>query len=113
MAVAKLKKLLIITHKSDEDSLLKNLQKAAIAEIRPYKEKIDATTLHLSPTSEYTSNIKKVLEIFYNYKEGKKIASKAGKLVLKKDEYENNCGEAPSYYSSIPPPPNSVVDIPK
>jgi len=88
MAVAKLKKLLIIAHKSDEEILLKKLQKAAVVEIRPYKEKIDSSVLHLGPGSEYTSNVKKVLEIFDNYKEGKKIASKAGKLVLKKNEYE-------------------------
>ena len=88
MAVAKLKKLLIITHKSDENKLLKKLQKAAVAEIKPYKEKIDSSILHLGPSSEYTSNIKKVLEIFDNYRENKKIASKAGKLVLKKNEYE-------------------------
>jgi len=88
MAVAKLKKLLIITHKSDEENVLKELQKAAVVEIKPYKEKIDAAFIQLSAPSGHATDLSKAIDILDSFKEKKQIGSKAGKYVLKRKEYE-------------------------
>ncbi len=88
MAVAKLKKLLIITHKSDEENVLKKLQKAAVAEIKPYKEKIDAAFMQVSAPSGHATDLSKAIDILDSFKEKKQIGSKAGKYVLKRREYE-------------------------
>jgi len=92
MAVAKLAKLLIVTHKSDETVVLKALQKRAVAEISPYIiEEKNAVSIRAG-TENYKNNrdIKKAIDILDNYKDKvvKKIASKAGKFIIQKSEYE-------------------------
>ncbi|OQA21018.1 MAG: V-type ATP synthase subunit I [Actinobacteria bacterium ADurb.Bin346] len=93
MAVAKLAKLLIVTHKSDENGLLKALQKKAIAEIIPYisTEKKKSSINNGVNNSKSVSDIKKAIDILDNYKDKtfKKIAARAGKYIVKKSEYSN------------------------
>ena len=92
MAVAKLIKLLIVSHKSEETKVLKALQKKAIAEVKPYINENEPQ----KPFSSFGSlfkigeDTKKVLSIFESHKDkiAKKLASKAGKFVIKKSEYE-------------------------
>ena len=91
MAVARLNKLFIVTHKSETEAVLKKLQKTQIAiELKPYTGKID---LEISPpdtTSEYNTGVKKALDILNDSedKKLKKITSRAGKMIIGKTEYE-------------------------
>lgn len=95
MAVAKLIKLLIVSHKSEETKVLKALQKKAFAEIKPYINEKD-TQKNISDSEIFkmffkiSENTKKALNILDNYKDkiAKKISSKAGKFVIKKSEYK-------------------------
>jgi len=91
MAVAKLSKLFIASHKSDAEAFLKKLQKTSIVEIKPYSEKLESSTLPIDTSRENKTNVRKALDILNEYKdkELKKIAAKAGKLVIKRSEYEN------------------------
>ncbi|MBN1298305.1 MAG: V-type ATP synthase subunit I [Actinobacteria bacterium] len=93
MAVAKLAKLLIITHKSDEPELLKALQKRAVVEINPYVLEENPSISSSSDSDSYKIDdrqIKKIIEILEGCRSRKeqKVASKAGKYVVKKTEYE-------------------------
>ncbi|MBM3708384.1 MAG: V-type ATP synthase subunit I [Actinobacteria bacterium] len=94
MAVANLIKLLIITHKSEEIRVLRSLQKKAIAEIKPYipKESNIPGSPPESAIEEFkmAEQVKKILQIVDGTKDkgAKKVASKAGKLVVTKEEYE-------------------------
>src|SRR4030066_1501692 len=91
MAVARLSKLFIISHKSDTGSVLKKLQKTSIPiEIRPYTEEINLEIPDSGVDTEQTTRVKKALEILASIKEKKlkKAVSRAGKLVVKRNEYE-------------------------
>lgn len=91
MAVAKLSKLFIASHKSDAEAFLKRLQRTSAVEIKPYSEKLETSTLPIDTSRENKTNVGKALDILNEYKdkELKKIAAKAGKLVIKRSEYEN------------------------
>jgi len=92
MAVAKLNKLFIVTHKSDTEALLKKLQKSQIAiELKPYTEKLDLEIPPSDATPEYNSRVKEALDILDDpaEKKLKKFVSKAGKMIVRKAEYEN------------------------
>jgi len=90
MAVAKLSKLLIVTHKSDEESVLKKLQSTSLVEIKPLADKIEKPLLTPIKVSDDDIKVKKALKILESYKskEMLRVAAKAGKLVIKKNEYE-------------------------
>src|SRR4030043_1617149 len=92
MAVAKLNKLFIVTHKSDTEALLKKLQKSQIAvELKPYTEKLDLEIPPSDTTPEYNRRVKEALDILDDpaEKKLKKFVSGAGKMVVRKAEYEN------------------------
>lgn len=90
MAVAKLSKLFIASHRTETESFLKRLQRTSTAEIKPYSEKIESSTLPIDTSQENNIKVKKALNILNSYKdkELKKIAAKVGKLVIKRSEYE-------------------------
>jgi len=91
MAVAKLTKLFIISHKSDTEAVLKKLQKSSISiEIAPYTEEINLEIPDSGISPEYNMRAKRALEVLSSYKEKKlkKVISLAGKLVVRRSEYE-------------------------
>lgn len=90
MAVAKLSKLFIASHRTETEAFLKKLQRISVAEVKPYAEKIESSTLPIDASRENNTKVKKALNILDGYKgmELKKIASKAGKLIIKRSEYE-------------------------
>jgi V/A-type H+-transporting ATPase subunit I len=91
MSVAKLSKLFIISHKSDTEAVLKKLQEIPITiEVQPYTEKMEFEMPVSDTVPLYDTKVKRALNILDDYKTEKlkKIASKAGKLVVKKSEYE-------------------------
>jgi V/A-type H+-transporting ATPase subunit I len=90
MAVAKLSKLFIASHRTETESFLKKLQRTSAVEIKPYSEKIESNTLPIDTSQENNIKVKTALNILDGYKdkELKKIAAKAGKLVIKRSEYE-------------------------
>ena len=94
MAVAKLSKLFIASHRTETESFLKKLQRTSAVEIKPYSEKIESSTLPIDTSQENNIKVKKALDILDGYKdkELKKIAAKAGKLVIKRNEYEKIIG---------------------
>jgi len=92
MAVAKLNKLFIVTHKSDTEALLKKLQKSQITiELKPYTEEVDLEILPMDTAPVHNSRIQEVLAIFDDSgdKKLKKMISKAGKIVIGRAEYES------------------------
>lgn len=92
MAVAKLLKLLVATHKSEEIKVLKSLQKKSVAEIKPYIPPEHSASQSESAVEVFNiiERLKKALIVIDNYKNKreKKIASKAGRLVVTGDEYK-------------------------
>ena len=90
MAVAKLSKLFIASHRAETEAFLKKLQGTSAVEVKPYTEKIESSTLPIDTSRENNIKVKKALNILDGYKdtELKKIAAKAGKLVIKRSEYE-------------------------
>ena len=90
MAVAKLSKLFIASHRTETEAFLKKLQRISVAEVKPYAEKIESSTLPIDASRENNTKVKKALNILDGYKgmELKKIASKAGKFIIKRSEYE-------------------------
>lgn len=90
MAVAKLSKLFIASHRTETESFLKKLQRTSAVEIKPYSDKIESSTLPIDTSQENNIKVKKALNILDGYKdkELKKIAAKIGKLVIKRSEYE-------------------------
>ncbi|MGM0366631.1 MAG: V-type ATP synthase subunit I [Actinomycetota bacterium] len=88
MGVARLKKLLIVSHKSEEEAVLNKLKDASLVELKPYTEKIEPRQAYAPTSEEYTGRIKRVLDVFEKYKEKKKPGEKSGKLALKRGEYE-------------------------
>jgi len=92
MAVAELKKLLIVTHKVDEENILKKLKSTSAVEVNPYTDKINTSVqTSIRSSSDYVvANVKKALDVVNKYREaGRKVASRAGKLLVKKDEYDS------------------------
>jgi len=91
MAVAKLSKLFIISHKSDTETVLKKLQKTPITvEVKPHTDKIDLEIPPIDTSPEYITRVKRALDILNDSKDEKlkKIASRAGKLVIRRSEYD-------------------------
>ncbi|MDD5622006.1 MAG: V-type ATPase 116kDa subunit family protein [Actinomycetota bacterium] len=91
MAVARLNKLFIVTHKSDTEAVLKKLQKTQIAiELKPYTGKIDLDIPPSDMISEHDTGVRGALDILNDSedKKLKKIASRAGKIIIGKTEYE-------------------------
>jgi len=90
MAVAKLSKLFIASHRTETESFLKRLQRTSAVEIKPYSDKIESSMLPIDTGQENNLKVKKALNVLDGHKdkELKKIASKAGKLVVKRSEYE-------------------------
>jgi len=91
MAVAKLSKLFIISHKSDTEEVLKKLQKIPITvEVKSHTDKIDLEIPVSDTSPEYITRVKRALDILNDSKgeKLKKIASRAGKLVIKRSEYD-------------------------
>jgi len=91
MAVAKLIKLFIISHKSDTEAVLKKLQKTPLTiEVQPYTEKVELDIPISDTAPVYNTKVKRALDIL-NYSKSeklKKIASKVGKLVVRRSEYD-------------------------
>jgi len=90
MAVAKLFKLFIASHRVETETFLKKLQKTSAVEVKPYSEKIESSTLPIDTSQENNIKVRKALNILNDYKdkELKKIAAKVGKLMIKRSEYE-------------------------
>lgn len=91
MAVAKLSKLFIISHKSDTKSVLKKLQKTPVPiEVRSYTEGIDLKIPDFVVNVEKNTRVKKALEMLDSIKDKKlkKAMSRKGKMVIKENEYE-------------------------
>ncbi|MBC8389538.1 MAG: V-type ATP synthase subunit I [Actinobacteria bacterium] len=91
MAVAKLNKLFIISHKSDTETVLKKLQKIPITvEVKPHTDKIDLEIPVSDTSPEYITRVKRALDILNDSKDEKlkKITSRTGKLVIRRSEYE-------------------------
>lgn len=97
MAVARLKKYLIIVHKTEEKKVLKSFQKKGLAELKPYFKKDTDAEGNLLPSPAPDISIppvalkaKKALDILAEYEEKslKKSASKTGRLVVSSHEYE-------------------------
>ncbi len=91
MAVAKLSKLFIISHKSDTEAVLKKLQKTPISiEVKPYTREISLEIPDSGTSQEYHTRVKKVMDILVSCKDRKlkKALSRAGKLVIRRNEYE-------------------------
>jgi V/A-type H+-transporting ATPase subunit I len=91
MTVAKLSKLFIISHKSSTEAILKKLQKNSISvEVKPYTDKVNLEIPSSGATLEYNTRVKEALGILNDSKDKrlKKIASRAGKLVIRRNEYE-------------------------
>ncbi len=90
MAVAKLFKLFIASHKSDTEDFLKKLQRTSAVEVKPYSEKLQSSTLPIDTGRENKIKVRKALDVLNEYKDKqlRKIAAKAGKLVIKRSEYE-------------------------
>jgi V/A-type H+-transporting ATPase subunit I len=91
MAVAKLAKLFIISHKSDTEAVLKKLQRIPnTIEVQPYTEKIELEVPVSDTVPLYDTKVKRALDILDDTKSEKlkKVASKAGKLVVRRGEYE-------------------------
>jgi V/A-type H+/Na+-transporting ATPase subunit I len=88
MPVAKLRKILIITHISEKKDLFERLQKEAIAEIKPIKQKVETSEQELEKLNLNISNTKKSLEILNEYKNMLGKASKSSKIVIKRSEYK-------------------------
>jgi len=92
MPVARLTKLLIATHKTEEARMLRTLQKNAVAEINPYlPEGKEAAGTYTSNVEIIAENVRKAISVMDDYKDkaAKKIASKAGKYLISKSEYES------------------------
>lgn len=91
MAVAKLSKLFIISHKSDTESVLKKLQKTSIpTEIKPHMEEIDLEIPDSGIDREHNARVEKALEVLASVKkkEVRKAISRAGKLAIRRNEYD-------------------------
>jgi len=90
MAVARLIKLFIASHKSDTEAFLKKIQRTSAVEVKPYSEKLESSTLPIDTGRENQLKVGKALDILNSYKdkELKKLAARAGKMVLKRSEYE-------------------------
>lgn len=89
MGVAKLQKLLIITHKADEEEVLRRLKSVSAIELNPYTQNL-TTSIQIPsilPSEFAISNIKKALGILNKYNENGKEVPRAGKIVLTREEY--------------------------
>ena len=91
MAVAKLSKLFIASHKSEAEAFLKKLQRKAAVEIKPYSQKHESSMVPIDTAGENKTNVGKALEILNKYKdkELKKLAAKVGRLIIKRSEYDS------------------------
>ncbi len=95
MSVAKLSKLFIISHKTDTEAVLKKLQKTPLAiEVKPYTHKIELEVPVSETGPEYNIRVKKAMDVLNNFKNEKlkKIASRMGKLVIGRSEYDRILG---------------------
>ncbi|MBC7334392.1 MAG: hypothetical protein H5T85_08085, partial [Actinobacteria bacterium] len=67
MGVAKLQKLLVVTHKADEEEFLRRLKSISAVELNPYTQKLEpATSIQISstlPSELAISNVKKALAV--------------------------------------------------
>lgn len=98
MAVARLEKYLIVVHKSEETKVLKFLQKKELIELKPYfktdknnDESVPALQKQDFAVPDVNIKAKRALDILAEYEKrvGKKMAAKAGKIVVSNHEYEN------------------------
>ncbi|MEA2015998.1 MAG: V-type ATP synthase subunit I [Actinomycetota bacterium] len=94
MSVAKVSKLFIISHKSDTEAVLKKLRKIpAPVEINPYKGEIGLEIDDSGINREHNIKVRRALDILSSNREEeekkvKKALSRAGKLAVKRSEYE-------------------------
>ena len=88
MAVAKLKKLLLVTHKDSEKEVLERLKTKFFVEIRPFTLNIE-TDID-TKAKKYNENVKILensLDVMNKYKGIFKYIAKQGKVVVKRSEY--------------------------
>ncbi len=88
MAVARIKKLFIVVHKSEEKSLLKHLQKEKAVEIAPYT--INEESDIIVDSNEYDNEITRinaVLNVYNKYKGILGFIANSGKIAISKNEY--------------------------
>ncbi len=91
MAVARVTKLLVASHKTEELRVLKHLQSKSIAEVKPYIPPAitPQESESVAENLKMIEQTKKALDIIdiYKEKEVKRIASKAGKIVIERQDY--------------------------
>ncbi|MDZ7836974.1 MAG: hypothetical protein U5N58_02945 [Actinomycetota bacterium] len=77
MGVARLKKLLIVSHKSEQEAVLNQLQDASLVELKPYTEKLEQADTFTGISDQPISEVKKTLDILDRYKGKKKPGGKS------------------------------------
>lgn len=86
MAVARLRKLFVIVHKSEEKPLLKDVQRYGGIEIKPYKKEGNDNAPVLQDNRIIET--KRILDLFAKYRGILGIVAQKGKLRVKKSEYD-------------------------
>ncbi len=86
MAVARLQKLFVIVHKSEEKTLLKEIQRFGAMEIKPYKRG-DIPDLPMIQDNKIAET-KRVLDLFAKYRGILGLVAQKGKLRISKSEYD-------------------------
>ena len=69
MAVAKLSKLFIASHRTETESFLKRLQRTSAVEIKPYSDKIESSMLPIDTGQENNLKVKKALNVLDGHKD--------------------------------------------
>ncbi|PIP13851.1 MAG: hypothetical protein COX48_03070 [bacterium (Candidatus Stahlbacteria) CG23_combo_of_CG06-09_8_20_14_all_34_7] len=88
MAIAKLQKLLIAVHKSNEKNLLSDIKRHTVAEINPYIQKGESEkNREKSNKNQDLADIKRSLEILNKYKGIFGIISSMAKIPVKRSEF--------------------------
>ncbi|MFO8062449.1 MAG: V-type ATP synthase subunit I [bacterium] len=93
MAVAKLQKLFIAVHKSEEKQLLKSLRSINAAEIHSVRQDTEAEPGDVSNYENIISSLEQSIDILENYKGLLSELSKNGKIVVSSDEYNEIAGK--------------------
>ncbi|MDI6701131.1 MAG: V-type ATPase 116kDa subunit family protein [bacterium] len=88
MAVAKLKKILLVTHKDSEKEILERLKTKFFVEIRPFTLNVENDVdIKAKKFNENVKILENSLEVINKYKGIFKYLAKQGKVVVKRSEY--------------------------
>lgn len=88
MGVARLEKLLMVTHKSSEKMLFNEIKRFAQAEINPYNENINnERTFYKDSNVLHSDKIETALNILHSYKGIFGFVANMGKILIKRSEF--------------------------